>query len=426
MRRFVILLALIALTASAWAAPMTIVFMQNGLSKYAEGEDKVKGYPGLYEKLIADFEKENPGVKVNMVTREVNKGSLTFDAMLAAGNPPDIWFDAGSYHVKYMTDDYALDLSKYMDLSQFQPGLLNLWKVNGKQYAVPVMNIATGMAINLDMLKKVGYELPPIEKWTTDEFLVLAAKLKAAGIPATCIQIKGGMNTWTNIWLRAFGATMFKTGDFSKVAINTPEAIKGLDYIKAIIDNGYTTPPLETNDDDFVELFTTGKVAAGMMQNGHTDYWVPEQVKQGKLDKEFAMTFIEFPHAANVKHTPVYGYQTTVLAKKNKDEAKNKMIGKFVQKLSGYEAQWQYTTYAGAFPTLKDFNPAIGAAGKPSYKAIAALAPVTGVYQEFPYGDKGKETGRLWNVYSEQWARGKMSAKDFLSTFEKEANAVLK
>ena len=59
-------------------------------------------------------------------------------------------------------------------------------------------------------------------------------------------------------------------------------------------------------------------------------------------------------------------------------------------------------------------------------KAIAALAPVTGVYQEFPYGDIGKETGRLWNVYSEQWARGKMSAKEFLSTFEKEANAVLK
>ena len=425
MKRIVFVVVLAVLAAVAWSAPVTLTFLHNGYPKFAAGEELVRGYPGPLEKLVADFEKAN-GVKVNMVVRDVNKGSLTFDAMLEAGKPPDVWLDAGSYHVKYMTDDYALDLSKYMDLSKFQKGLLDSWKVAGKQYAVPMANIATGLAVNLDMLKTIGYTLPTMDKWTTDEYLDLGAKLKSFGIPLTCIQAKGGINSWTNVWLRAFGAQMFKPGDWSRVAINTPEAIKGLEFIKKIIDLGYTTPPLETNDDDLVELFTTGKVFSGMMQNGHTDYWVPEQVKQGKLDKEFAMTFIQFPHAPNVKATPVTGYQTTLLAHKSKDEARNKLIGKLVAALSGYENQWYWATITGGFPTLKDFAPALGAAAKPSYKAIAELAPVVGVYQDYPYGDKGAEVRRIWYTLSEQWVRGKLGAAEFLSQFEAEANKALK
>ena len=419
-----VLLALVALATVSWGAPMTLTFMHNGYPKFASGEELVRGYPGPLEMIVAAFEKANK-VKVNMIVRDVSKGSLTFDALYEAGNPPDVWLDAGSYHPKYMNDAYGLDLAKYMDLSKFDKGLLDAWKVNGKQYAVPIAAIATGMAVNLDMLKAIGYEIPAMDKWTTDEYLALGAKLKEVGIPLTCIQAKGGLNTWTNVWLRAFGATMFKPGDWSKVAINTPQAVAGLAFIRQIIDLGYTTPPLETDDDILVELFTTGKVFSGMMQNGHTDYWVPEQVKQGKLSKVFDMTFVQFPHGPGVKATPVYGYQTTVLAHKSKDEAKNKLIGKLVQALSGYEMQWYWDTITGGFSTLKGFAPNIGAAGKPSYAAIAALAPVTGVYQEYPYGDKGKEVARSWNALSEQWVRGKLTSQEFLAAFEKEANAIL-
>lgn len=422
MKRVLVLL-LLFVAMFGWS--QTITFMHNGYTKFAEGEEKVRGYSGAIEKIVAEFQKDHPGVKVNVIVRDVSKGSQTFDALLAAGKPPDIWLDASGYFPKYMNADYALPLEKYMDLKNFMPELLNLYKVNGHQYAVPMSNIATGMAVNLDMLKKIGYTLPAQEKWTTDEFLSLSAKLKAAGIPATMIMAKGGVNSWTNIWFRAFGGTMFKPGDFSKVAVNTPETLKGLEYIKTIIDNGYCPDPIEHNDDDGVELFTTGKVFSCMMQNGHTDYWVPEQVKQGKLDKAFEMTFVEFPHAPNLKHTPVSGYQTCVMAKASKDEKKNKLVGELVARLSGYEAQWYSCTLSGGFPTLMDFVPSIGMAGKDSYKAIAALASTAGVYKEYPDGEKGTEVRRIWYALSEQWIRGKMDAKAFLSQFEKEANAVL-
>jgi hypothetical protein len=66
-----------------------------------------------------------------------------------------------------------------------------------------------------------------------------------------------------------------------------------------------------------------------------------------------------------------------------------------------------------------------GAAGKPAYQAIAALAPIVGVYQEYPHGDKGKEVRRSWSSLSEQWVRGNLTSQEFLSAFEKEANAIL-
>jgi ABC-type glycerol-3-phosphate transport system substrate-binding protein len=416
----VLLVALVV--AGAWS--QTLTFMTNGVSRVSDAEAQFRYKNGVLEEIIARFAVANK-IKVNVVTRDVSKGSLTFDAMLAAGNPPDVWMDAGSYMVNYMNDDYALQLEKYLNLKDYDANLLALWTVNGHVYCIPFQNIATGMAVNLDMLKQIGYTLPELAKWTTDEFLSLAAKLKDAGIPATMIMGKGGMNSWTNVWLQAFGAAMFKPGDFSRVTVNSPQALTALAYIKRLADNGYCPPPLEVNDDDGVEMFTTNKVFSCLMQNGHADGWFPEQVKAKKIAVEPDYTFIEFPHAAGRAHTPVSGYQTVVLTHKSKSEATNKLVAALALEVSGREAQFQYCTTAGGFPTIKGFVPETGTAAKPSYKAIAKLANEAGVYKDWPDGPKGLEVRRVWYTLSEQWLRGKSTDAVFLSQFETEANAVL-
>lgn len=425
---FVVCLALMVV-AMGWTQTLTL--MNNGIVKFSAGEDQIRPYVGVIEMLAAKFEAAHPGVKVNMVYRDVSKGSLTFDAMLAAGTPPDVWIDAGGYMPDYMTDNYALRLDQYVDTSIYRQDLLELWKrtgSDGKQYVycLPLVNIALGMAINTDMLAQVGYTLPSLEKWTTTEFLALAAKLKAVGIPATAIQGEGGLNGWTDYWLYAHGAAMFKNGDYTKTAINSPEARAALAFIKAVIDNGYTTPPLETNDDDAVELFTVGKLFSSAMQNGHTDYWIPEQAKQGKIPRVFGYTFVEFPHAPGMAHAPVSGYQTVVIAHKNKNEAINKLAAELAALVAGKESQWYYSTITGGFPTIKGFSPDIGTAAYPSYKAIAALSATAGTYKEWPDGPKGKEAQRIWKTLSEQWLRGKLTADALLAQFEREANKILK
>lgn len=422
MRRVLILL-LMVLAVAGWS--QTLTFMDNGVAKFSTGEDQFRG-PDVMGYIVANWAAKRPGVRVNIVHRDVSRGSLTFDAMLAAGNPPDVWMDATGYFPAYMNDNYALRLNEYLDLSRYRPDLLALGTRNGHVYTVPLANIATGMAVNLDMLKQIGYTLPPLERWTTTEFLALAQRLKVAGIPATIIQGKEGMNSWTDIWLYAHGAEFFRAGDYSRVTINSPEAVAGLEYIKTIIDRGYTPPPLEYNDDDLVEMFTTGKVFAGMMQNGHVTGWIPQQIAQGKLAKAFDFTFIEFPHSPGRSHTPVSGYQTAVIAKKSNMESRNQLVASLLGEVVGMEAQWYWATITGGFPTLMNFAPDIGTAADPAYKAIAGLAATAGVYKQWPDGPQGQEVRRIWRSLSEQWLRGRLTSRALLTQFESEANRILR
>lgn len=403
-----------------------LVVMNNGILKFPDAEATFRTAPGIIEKLADDFMAANPNVKVSFVYRDVSTGSLTYDTMLAAGNPPDIWIDASGYFVDLMNADYSIALEQYLDLSKYKEDLLNLYKRDGHQYALPLVNIATGMAVNLTMLREAGLELPPIEKWTTDNFLKGAAALKKIGYPATMIMGQGGLNGWTDVWFYAFGASMFNGSDYSKVTINSPEALKALAFMQTLIDSGYTPPPLTINDDAGVELFCTNKVFSCMMQNGHVDPRFPVELEKGNIDFIPDYTFVEFPHAPGRDHTPVSGYQTIINAHKSGDAAKDAVIAELTGLLCGEEAQYYYAIMSGGFPTIKGLEPNVGMAATPSYQAIAKLASTAGVYKEWPDGPIRSEVRRIWNTYTEAWLRGKLSAADMLAQYEREANAKIK
>lgn len=415
-----------AFAVSVWAAPLNLTVMLSGVYKFLQGEEQFRGYPNVGEKLAGDFAMAN-NVKVTVLYRDVKQGSMTVDALMAAGTPPDVWMDASGYFDKYLNADYAIPMEKYIDVSIYRKDLLDIYTRNGHVYALPEAAVAGGFAVNLDMLDSIGYKLPELAGWTTDEFLNLAGKLKAKGIPATMIMGKGGFNTWDNVWLFAFGAHFFNGRDYSKVTINSPEAVKGLNFIKKLIDSGYAYPnPVEVNDDDAVELFTTGKVFSCMMQNGHTDYWIPEQVKQGKLAKAFNLTFVEVPHAPGLSHTPVYGYETVSVGHVAKDEARTKLVAALNYAYAGREIQFYNTTVNGGFPTILNFVTNVGTAGTSSYKAIGALAGTAGLMVEFPRGDKGAELARTWATMTENFIRGNVDAQTMLNQFDAAAQKILK
>jgi ABC-type glycerol-3-phosphate transport system substrate-binding protein len=426
MRRLVVALCVLIMAATAWAAPITLTVVNSGNMGFPEGED-FRGYASINEKIAGDFEKAHPGVKVTIIVRDQKQGSLPVDAMMAKGTPPDVWLDAEGYFANYLNAEYAVPLEKYIDTKIFQKDLIEKFSRNGHVYALPEIQVAGGFAINLDMLDAIGYKLPEQKDWTTDEFLNLGAKLKSVGIPLTMIMGKGGFNTWDNVWLFAFGAEFFKNRDYSKTTINSKEAVTALDYIKKLIDLGYAYPnPVEVNDDDGVELYTTAKVFSCMMQNGHADGWIPAQIKAGKLAKAFKYTFIEVPHAPGRAHTPVYGYQLIAVGHATKDEARNKLVAELTAVVSGKEMQYYNQILSGGFPTIINWAGAgLGMASIDSYKAISKLPAQAGYFEEFPANPKGAECKRIWRTMTESFVRGKMTAQQMLAQFEVEANKIL-
>ena len=405
----------------------TLTVMNNGIAPFPTGEFVWREEHGIIEKVVADFAFLNPGVDVEMVYRDVSKGSLTFDTMLAAGNPPDIWLDASGYFANLLNDDYAIRLEEYLDLSIYDETLLGMYTTTeGHVFAIPFMNVATGMAVNLTMLREAGMEMPAQKDWTTDTFLRGAAALKRAGYPATMIMGSEGLNGWTCQWFYAFGAKFFEPGDWSKVAINSPEARDALAYIKLLIDRGYTQPNVLSSDANTgVELFTTNKVFSCTLQNGHTDPLFPVQLEKGKIDAIPDYTFVEFPHAPGLDHAPVSGYQSIMSAHKSGDPAKDAMVAKLLGYINNYEAQYYYILCSGGFSTLKGLSPDSGMAAHPSYKAISNLAATAGVYKQWPDGAAKNAARRPWERLSEQWVRGKITADELLNRYEAEANAAL-
>jgi ABC-type glycerol-3-phosphate transport system substrate-binding protein len=421
----VILLAMFV--GFAGAAPMTLTVMTNGVTGWLPNED-FRGYEGIREKLAADFEKANPGVRVTILYRDVKQGSMTVDALMAAGTPPDLWLDAAGYFKKYMNAEYALDLGKYVNLSLYHDYLLKPYQVNGKQYALPYSNVLGGFAVNATMLAEVGYTLPDPAKWTTDEFLALGAKLKAKGYPLTMLDFKGGMSGWSFFFLRAFGAEMYDSAkkDYSKVTINSPAALAGLEYIKKLISLGYAYPnAVEQDDNAAVELFTTYKVASSSMQDGHCAYWIPQQLATGKIKSKFEVRFVSFPHAPGLPNTKIYGYQSIMVGHKSDDEARNRMIGELAELFSGRE----FTFYSGGvscgFSVLKGYEPSIGWAATSMHTDLAGLGQTVGLVPADDVGDKGAEVDRLWATMTESWIRNKVDSKTMLANFEKQANAIL-
>lgn len=427
MKRFLFALVLIAIAIAGWSAPMTLTVMTNGVTGWLPGED-FRGFTGIREKLAADFEKDHPGVKVEILYRDVAKGSMTVDALMAAGTPPDLWLDAAGYFKKYMNADYALDLAKYVDLSKYHEYLLTPYKVDGKQYALPYSNVLGGFAVNTTMLAEVGYTLPDPAKWTTDEFLALGAKLKAKGYPLTMLDFKGGMSDWSFFFLRAFGAQMYNTAkkDYSKVTINSPAALAGLEYIKKLISLGYAYPnPVEQDDNAAVELFTTYKVASSSMQDGHCAYWIPQQLATGKIKTKFEVRFVSAPHAPGQPVQKIYGYQSIMVAHKSNDEAKNKLIGELAALFSGREFTFYSGGVACGFSVLKGYESSIGWAATSMHTDLAGLGASVGLVPADDAGEKGAEVGRLWATMTEQWARGKLTSQQLLTQFEAAANKVL-
>ena len=436
MRRLIFILAVLLIAGSVFATgtPETeevhkLILVDTGTNPWdnAQGAYDTGGFSCFQDLVLDNFRQTHPNIEVTYIHRDTTQGSMTTDALFAKGTPPDVWLDAAGYFRELLNGDDSLALEQYMDLSGYQQHLVDLYTVGGHVYALPVVNVVTGLGINTSMLEEIGYTLPAQADWTTDEFLRLAEKLKQAGYPATMIMTQQGLITWDIVWLYAFGAELYKDGDYSRVAINTPEAVAGLEYMKLLVDRGYTPPfPNEVNDDMGVELFTTGKVFSCMLQTGHADYWVPEQLKNGVIDEVFGYTFIEFPHGPGVAHTPVSGYQVVVNARRSDNEARNLATIELFKTQVGVEYQTYTTTIQGAFPTLTGFEvPNIGAAAKPSYAAMQNVAASTGLMDLGGMHPRAKEVMAAWKIPIQLFMDGKITAQEVLDRFEAEANAIL-
>ncbi|MGW1026426.1 ABC transporter substrate-binding protein [Streptomyces sp. NPDC002577] len=132
--------------------------------------------------VLADFEKANPGIKVETETSDFDSYFDKLATETAARDAPDVMTLGGAYPREYSDRGALLDLkevSSQLKLSKFPETTLAAAKFNGTLYGVPTGGNAIGMIVNPAVFKAAGVDLPDTDNWTWEEFVEVAGEITA-------------------------------------------------------------------------------------------------------------------------------------------------------------------------------------------------------------------------------------------------------
>lgn len=326
-------------------------------------------YPDVeawYAAQIQKFEKENANVKVRLEKLPWEEWSAKITAGIAAGDPPDVyalgsWIARSYLQVLHPIDTYmtAEDKADFFD-SDMSAG-----EFDGKHYAWPWFGQAATLMVNADLFEERGVALPSNKErdWTTDEFLAAAQKLTYDSDGDSKIDVYGfpvfGIEPgshWQQMgWLGSFGANLF-TPDGKRVALNSPQGVKGLQFLLDLQDKYKVAPAGAAGLSvfDAANMFLQSKLAMTYAQADITSQ-LEQALREGKVPKKFKLEIVQYAHPPEMKNPVTRTGPTGFMVFKHKNEtpARVKAAMEFCRQLTGQTEQIARAKQNAATPTRK-------------------------------------------------------------------------
>lgn len=373
MKRFLVLIFCILSTSILFAAPKTLTVLTGMVVKY----DGQSIYTIAEEKLKKDY----PDVKIVYSIIDVTAGStMTMDAQLAAGTPPNVYMDSTVRAGKYMDPSFALDLSKYVrDLSKYSKGVLDPYKRAGKLLGIPQYGGAQGICVNLDIMDDIGFTVK--WDWTIDDFLKMAelVKQKYNGKKfATMLFAANQSGDYLlHNWFEAFGAHYYLNGDYNNSTIAKTGGAKAYSFYQTLIKNKYVPDNAATLDDDgYCLQWLSGNLAATTFFPNWTAGYLKTGMDQGIITKPFRFAFVPFPRGPGVKSVPTYINNGVYVVYNSPDRELNEIAARFVEYANGAEAQSLSAKYENTVPNRSDAIPS----SDPRVAETTKIVSTNGVY----------------------------------------------
>ena len=234
----------------------------------------------LEGELIPQFEKENPGVTVNVDYTDYGSLNEKLTTSMASGLVPDVMMMGVGWIEGFAEKGVLADLGEY-DLSEsglseiMNEQVLKAGEWDGKLYAVPTMLDARYGIARKDLLAEAGFDSPPSDWDELREYAKALTKRDAKGKLT-----QAGLDVMTldprqmfEVFLFSNGGTLFNE-DATAPAFNSPEGVEALQYVVDLVredkveDIGYSSSDADTYP------VINGRAA---MMVGHNDYWVKAQ-----------------------------------------------------------------------------------------------------------------------------------------------------
>ena len=256
-----ILLAAVTGIATAADTTVRILHIQDN-PKFAE----------LWKEIGAEFEKQNPGVKIDWQFLENEAFKAKLPTTLQSKDRPDLFYSwAGGVFYDQARAGVLKDITKAMEgewAASLSPAGVKAFTYDGKVYGAPMKTSLEILWYNKELLKKAGVDPASLATW--NGFLEAVKKCKAAGI--TPLATGGGDKWplhfyWTMLALRiggkeAFEAAFNRTGE----GFDSPTFVKAGEMFKELIDLQPFQPGfLRAKYPDAAGYFGDGKAAMFFM-----------------------------------------------------------------------------------------------------------------------------------------------------------------
>jgi arabinogalactan oligomer / maltooligosaccharide transport system substrate-binding protein len=299
------------------------------------------------EAIVKDFEAKNPNIKVEMQAVPFDGAQNKFKTAAQAGNAPDVFRSECAWTPEFAALGLLApldDLIKAEDKADFLPTAAASYQFKGKTYGLPQVTDALALLYNKRLFKEAGVEPPK----TMDEFLAVAQKLTNKEKGQYGFAMRGGEAYWIQPFVWAFGGDLIDSKDMS-VKINTPESVKGLQFVIDLKDKYGVMPNEMDFANDYQNTmvgFKSGKFA--MILNG--PWATTDLLADGEFKAADNLGIAPIPAGPDGKFgSPMGGHGLVISVNTKNREAAYKLI----EFITAKENQAKFATQNNLLPTRK-------------------------------------------------------------------------
>lgn len=299
---------------------------------------------GEFRALMDEFEAQNPGIKVELISGPYASTKEQVIAGAVAGTMSDVVGLDGAWVSDFVKQGSIANLSDLMKQAGYDDSeLASQIQLNGSTYMIPVVNFVYPVFVNLDLMEQAGIANPPASR---SEFTDAATKLTDASnnvygwvLPLSMEQPNGIQNDVMS-WVWASGGSMMKDG---QPDLTNAEVRGAMEYIKGLYDAGVIAPgSFSMKEQDKVEEFTNGRVGMMVDSLAHINL-----IRERNPDLKFAITALPAEDGYSGKRGLPYASWGIGISATSEHQAE---AWKLVQFLMSAETNSKLSSIANAFP----------------------------------------------------------------------------
>jgi multiple sugar transport system substrate-binding protein len=306
---------------------------------------------GEFRALMDEFEEQNPGIKVELISGPYAATKEQLFAGAASGTMPDVVGLDGAWVSDFASQGVITDLTALMgEVGYDDSELASQVQIEGSTYMIPVVNFVYPMFTNDALLAEAGVDAPPTNR---TEFADAAKAITDLGDNTTgwtlplSLEAPNGVQNDVMSWVWATGGTMLADG---QPDVTNDDVTSAVEYVQGMWDDGVIAPGSFTmKEQDKVEEFTNGRVGMMIDSLAHINL-----IRDTNPDLEFSISAIPAEDGYEGERGIPYASWGIGVAESSEHPEE---AFKLVEFLMDQETNSELSSMANAFPGNKSSTP---------------------------------------------------------------------